>query len=92
MECKLGVEMGGLSVKHGHRLGSGQGWLSPEGVAGCDCRALQKVRLTLQRLLHVCTARTGVAKELKLLFFAAGSRLNRLQVTGVCGRAGLCTS
>lgn len=62
------------------------------GLGVCDCRSLQKVRLTLQRLLHVRTAHTGVAKELKLLFFAAGSRLNRLQVTGVCGRTGLCTS
>lgn len=49
----------------------------------CDCGALQKVCLTFQRLQHVCVARKGCCQGVKVTFFAAGSRLNRLQVTVV---------
>lgn len=41
-------------------------------VCVCDCGALQKVCLTFQRLQHVCVARKGVAKELKLLSLQLG--------------------
>lgn len=67
IECQSGVEMGGWWKS------MGRGRLSPGGRGGgCDCGALRKVRLTLQRLQHVCKARRGVAKELKLLSLQLG--------------------
>lgn len=70
----IGSRDGGLVVKHGHRLDLGHGRLFPggRGVCVCDCGTLQKVRLTFQRLQHVCTAGKGVAKELKLLSLQLG--------------------
>lgn len=88
---EIGSGDGGLLVKHGHRLGLGQGRLPPESGEG-DCGALQKVRLTFQGLPAHLHNTQGCCQGVKVTFFAAGSRLNRLQVTLVCGRAGLCTS
>lgn len=70
----IGSRDGGLVIKHGHRLDLGHGRLPPggRGVCVCDCGALQKVCLTFQRLQHVCIARKGVAKELKLLSLQLG--------------------
>lgn len=66
------VSIGSRDGGAGGKAWAVEGFLLEVVVGGCDCGALRKVRLTLQRLQHVCKARKGVAKELKLLSLQLG--------------------
>lgn len=68
---EIGSRGGGLLVKHGHRLGLGQGRLS-SGGRGVIAGFCGRCALLYRGARHVCLTHEGVAKELKLLSLQLG--------------------